>query len=45
MVEAGGIEPPSANPLPEGATCLVSVFSFARWARRSGHQLASPDKF
>ena len=22
LVEAGGIEPPSANPLPEGATCL-----------------------
>ena len=25
LVEAGGIEPPSVNPLPEGATCLVTL--------------------
>jgi len=24
-VEAGGIEPPSANPLLEGATCLFNL--------------------
>lgn len=37
LVEAAGIEPASANPLPSGSTCLVSLQFDLQGVRLTGY--------
>ena len=41
----GGIEPPSVNPLPEGATCLVYILFNPRPANRQAGTLGGLSNF